>query len=196
MPKRLLELVRNYPYTKNTANLDLLPRPRFSTRRYDTLLVRIETELLTTSNPPAHNPLCLISEALKSELGADLGEHTSLWETIKKAGATDEHDAPGSYPVLSRIFADETLRLLSLVPINDGEKEPTSTPFSLYVRPTRRRSFSVSDKDAAAAAAASVGVTSNGASNHTKPSTDPGPTPPWRDWSRLGGFFQLRLFRR
>ena len=46
MPLRLAELTKGYPYkgksgASDTAEDDLLPRPRFSTRQYDALFVRV-----------------------------------------------------------------------------------------------------------------------------------------------------------
>ncbi|KAJ3891225.1 hypothetical protein GG344DRAFT_17971, partial [Lentinula edodes] len=46
MPKRLVELVKHYPYagiTQSSTEHNLLPRPRFSTRRSDALFVHIDT---------------------------------------------------------------------------------------------------------------------------------------------------------
>ncbi|KAF5378535.1 hypothetical protein D9615_007190 [Tricholomella constricta] len=194
MPTRLLELVKQYPYNKAPSpETDLLARPRFSTRQYDALFVRIETELSATADQPAHHPLRLISEAFRAEATADAGEHVTIWEIIRKAGTDESNPSPGSYPGLSRIFADETLRFFSLIPIENGAKEPTSPSFNLFIRPTRRRSFSLNQKDSNVASTATA--TSNGILKHAKPATDPSGTPVpaiGTDWATFStsGFFE------
>ena len=130
MPKRLTELTDSYPYGQGSSSSDddLLPRPRFSTRRYDALYVRLETEYTGVTKPKSH-PLRIIAEALKSK-GPEEGDQTLVWDAIRKAssGITEgESTEPGvySFPVFARIFADETIRLLSLIPADSPEKSPT-----------------------------------------------------------------------
>ena len=90
MPLRLAELTKGYPYkgksgASDTAEDDLLPRPRFSTRQYDALFVRVETELLDskTSKPKTH-PIRLITAALKSDLDLKETKYKGVWEDIRK----------------------------------------------------------------------------------------------------------------
>ncbi|GLB44295.1 putative protein with domain of unknown function (DUF1708) [Lyophyllum shimeji] len=193
MPTRLLELVKHYPYNKiSSPEADLLPRPRFSTRRYDALFVRIETELAAAAERPTHHPLRLISDAFKAEIGADAGEYAALWETIRKAGTDDSNRSPGVYPGLSCIFADETLRFFALIPIDKEAKEPTSPAFNLIMPSSHRKSFSLDglDKTAVSTTLATIG---NGISKHTKPATDPTPTSAiGTDWTTFStsGFFE------
>lgn len=179
MPTRLLELVHHYPYnTASTLSSDanLLSRPQFSTRRYDALFVRIDTELSDTADKPKHHPLRLIAEAFKGDTSVvDASEYTQVWEKIRKAGSNEENPSPGAYPGLSRIFADETIRFLSLIPFDNATTDPVSPTFSLFLPHrsaggVRRRSFSLSDKDKAIATATAA----NGAvaSRHNKASTD------------------------
>ena len=55
--------------TVRTLPFSLVPRPRFSTRRYDALFVRVETELPDTKTAkPKPHPLRLITDALKSDI--------------------------------------------------------------------------------------------------------------------------------
>ena len=92
MPLRLTELVMGYPYhsrspsadTTPAADDDLLPRPRFSTRQYSALFVRVETELpdAKAAKPKPH-PLRLVSDALKSEV-----EHTDICTHIIPVAST------------------------------------------------------------------------------------------------------------
>ncbi|ETW79673.1 hypothetical protein HETIRDRAFT_247075, partial [Heterobasidion irregulare TC 32-1] len=84
MPKRLTELTDSYPYGQGSSSSDddLLPRPRFSTRRYDALYVRLETEYTGVTKPKSH-PLRLIAEALKSK-GPEEGDQTLVWDAIRK----------------------------------------------------------------------------------------------------------------
>ncbi|KAG6900189.1 hypothetical protein C0993_001705 [Termitomyces sp. T159_Od127] len=153
MPTRLLELIQRYPY-RTDPNADLLARPRFSTVQYDALFVRIETELSATADQPSHHPLRIISEAFKAEASFDAGEHAALWESIRKSGVMGGSSTPGEHPEFSHIFADETLRFFSLVPMDMGSSAIGSPSFNLYTRPSRPNSSSLGDKDTAITLAA------------------------------------------
>ncbi|KAG5642658.1 hypothetical protein DXG03_002370 [Asterophora parasitica] len=195
LPTRLLELVKQYPYDKApSSETDLLPRPRFSTRRYDALFVRIETELSATADQPAHHPLRLISDAFKAEAVADAGEYVTIWESIRKAGLDETTSSPGSYPGLSRIFADETLRFFSLIPIENGVKEPTSPTFNLFIGPSRRRSFSLNNTDdSKTASAATAAAAGNDVSLQSKLAVGTSSSPViGTDWTTFStsGFFE------
>ncbi|KAG5638831.1 hypothetical protein H0H81_009602 [Sphagnurus paluster] len=170
MPTRLLELVHQYPYNKNTPDTDILPRPRFSTRQYDALFIRIETDLPEKGDQPAYDPLRLISAALQATTVTDAGQYATIWEIIRKAGADGDNNSPGAHSGLGHIFADETLRLISLIPTENGRPEPDSPSFNFYTRPSGRRSFSL---DGSSPAASAVAAPSNGLSGHTKPANDP-----------------------
>ncbi|KAF8063961.1 hypothetical protein FPV67DRAFT_1420121 [Lyophyllum atratum] len=194
MPTRLLELVKQYPYNKNPSpDTDLLPRPRFSTRRYDALFVRIETGLSATADQPAHHPLRLIADAFRAEPSADAGEHAALWEIVRKAFTDDSNHSPGASPGLSHIFADETLRFFSLIPIENAAQETTSPSFNLFIPSSHRRSFSLNGRDRTAAT--TTPATGNETSKHTKPATDPSVAPSsviGTDWATFStsGFFE------
>ncbi|KAH8829521.1 hypothetical protein DL96DRAFT_1434381, partial [Flagelloscypha sp. PMI_526] len=55
LPRRLAELVANYPYTKTTPSSDdkFLTKPRFSTRTHEALFLRVETESKAPSKESA-----------------------------------------------------------------------------------------------------------------------------------------------
>ena len=175
MPTRLLELVHQYPYTKtsvSSAEADLLPRPRFSTRQYDALFVRIETEISGNGDEPRPHPLRLLSEAFHTEASSDANsDYAELWGSIKKAVADQTNPSPGGYPALSHIFADETIRFLSLLPLGESNEEPLLPPFNLLIpkKPMANGKRSVSDPVAS--------PSSPTTSRHVKPATDPVPLP-------------------
>ncbi|SJL06939.1 uncharacterized protein ARMOST_10281 [Armillaria ostoyae] len=152
MPKRLTELVKQYPYSKSPTEEDLLPRPWFSTRQYDALYVHIDTELPTSGPPNSHHPLRLISDAFKAQPGST--DHVELWNRIKQVANEGDGSSPGGYSATSRVFADETIRFLSMIPM---EKATSETPTLNLIRPTRKRSFSLNGAKAA--------VATNGVSN-------------------------------
>ena len=204
MPTRLLELVHQYPYTKTATpspEADLLPRPRFSTRQYDALFVRIETEISPSSDEPRPHPLRLLSEAFNADTSSsDNSDHAGLWGSIKKAVANQTNPSPGGYPPLSHIFADETIRLLSLLPMQDSNKEPLLPPFNLLIpkKPAANGKRSVSDPIASPSSPSGPSI-----SRHTKPVTDPAPSTlpsvnttslsvPGADWAEFStsGFFE------
>ncbi|THU89628.1 hypothetical protein K435DRAFT_677446, partial [Dendrothele bispora CBS 962.96] len=89
MPRRLTELVQHYPYVKGSSpspEHDLLPRPRFSTQRYDALFVRVDTELPSTypeDKPASVDLLKLIANALKAE-STGSGSAYELWQKIRQ----------------------------------------------------------------------------------------------------------------
>jgi hypothetical protein len=140
MPKRLQELVTAYPYTKFAIEGDdLLPRPRFSTRRYDALLVRVDTELSSSGRKGVQHPLRLIEKAFKSEPSSSESD-AEIWDKIRKAASDAEGDAfAEGYPPLSRIFADDTLRLLSLIPTDAKLAKNQGAGFTLAVPSPRSR---------------------------------------------------------
>jgi hypothetical protein len=168
MPTRLLELVQSYPYSKSAQSDEFLPRPRFSTRRYDALFVRIETEVSGPTNDKAKlHPLHLIVEALKAQPPKH-GENEVAWDKIKKAAiaeAEEEQIPPDAYPAPSRVFADETIRLLSLIPGNPIEKEQLTPKFTLLPLervPTQQSPSIYDGKTIGGTSVVSVSVSTNG----------------------------------
>jgi hypothetical protein len=111
MPIRLLELVRKYPYTQGlsspTTDLQLFPRPRFTTSLYNALFVRIEFEYPTESHKPKVKiqPLTLLADAFSANVDSE--EYVELWAKITAGSRNGSNPSP-----LSNIFADETIRFL------------------------------------------------------------------------------------
>ena len=113
LPRRLQELVAQYPYTTSSGpTVDgLLTRPRFSTRRHDALFVRVEAVYAdNVQTQPSRSPVGIFADALKSESKADSGEHVYLWDQVKAAATADSDGRP-----LVAILSDDTINLLSLV---------------------------------------------------------------------------------
>lgn len=208
MPLRLSELVASYPFNKGTPvesapDGDLLPRPRLSTRRYDALYVRIDTQLPdhTTAKPKQH-PLRLIADAIKADANTDSSEHIGVWDAVKKAavtgGDTDDTEPqaqPEGYPTLSRVFADETIRLLSLIPA--GSSDAVTPIINLYSSPTDR--LHRLDRGRATSLGSPNGYSTNGkvagngtahgvatSSESAAPSQSPSSPKDWTDFSAIG----------
>ncbi|KAI0298969.1 hypothetical protein B0F90DRAFT_1729691 [Multifurca ochricompacta] len=155
MPRRLTELVEHYPYPRGVEVLEdnLWPRSRFSTRDYDALFVRLDTEYTGVLKPRSH-PLRLIADALRSQSATEsaTSEDSDLWETIKKASlasdtleSTSDTAPTEPIPVFSNVFSDETIRLFSLIPVDASNKDKTTPTFALHspISPGRPRSFSL-----------------------------------------------------
>jgi len=181
MPRRLVELITGYPYLKGGEPGDeFLPRPRLSTRMFDALYVRVETQLPDFAvGKPKQPPQQIIADAVKAEGAQQGGEHVSLWELLKQqADATEkaplaaEDDAA---PALSRVFTDETTRLFSMLPTEGSKTEATTV--KLEVLEPRGRSRSVG--------AGQNGALTNGATRATASTTDLSPKD-WTDFSSLG----------
>jgi hypothetical protein len=195
MPKRLLELVKRYPYASGitSTNDDLLPRPRVSTQQFDAILVRLEVDPSTPSaSRRKHHPLRLISEALKLGSNPDAGQAGALWlwDKIKAAAAQAEAEGVSPIPtalVLNPVFADETAQVLSLLP--PDHKVPEAPPAFTILIPTpvprrarheRRRSMSLS----AATSPVTPTNASDALNSHTPP--DRSPSADWTTFSNTG----------
>ena len=131
LPRRLQELVSQYPYTTSPDPTEdgLLTRPRFSTRRHDALFVRVEAVYPDNVQvASSRSPVNIFTDALKSELKSDSGRHVYLWNQVKAATKSDSDDKP-----LLAILSDDTINLLSLVSTDPKEQIllgipcPTST---------------------------------------------------------------------
>ena len=128
--------------------------------------MRIEFEYLTESRKPKVKiqPLNLLADAFSANVDSE--EYAELWAKI----TTDSKNGSDPSP-LSNIFADETIRFLSLVS-NGGkgkEKEVKSPTFSLFplsppMSPVKR-SFSAGDEPSTSTAVVEL--------VHTKSATDP-----------------------
>ncbi|EIM84319.1 uncharacterized protein STEHIDRAFT_29298, partial [Stereum hirsutum FP-91666 SS1] len=98
MPRRLTELVEQYPYAKYASpnpsgDIALLPRTRFSTRRYDALFVRLETQISGITKPKAYFPIQIIQEALRSTYESTAGDQAGVWEVIQKLARSEQEGA-------------------------------------------------------------------------------------------------------
>ncbi|KAF5329545.1 hypothetical protein D9619_009366 [Psilocybe cf. subviscida] len=166
MPIRLLELVRKYPYTQGlsspTTDIQLLPRPRLSTPIYDALFVRIEIEFPPSARKPKSkmHPLNLLADAFATKVTT--GEYADLWTKITAASKNGESPLP-----LSNIFADETIRFLSIVPDSNKAKEAKSPTFSLLQSPSSPSAGSLASVEAEVQAATQA------PSSHKKFATEP-----------------------
>jgi Domain of unknown function (DUF1708) len=206
MPKRLLELVDHYPFSSSPSTNDgFLPRSRFSTRQYDALFVRVETVIPNSVKiKTRQHPLRLINDALKSETTLELGEHLAAWKELRElAAAGSDVDDESWAPVLTRIFADDTIGLLALVPA-DTDAGPTFT-LQLPSRPAlpnRRRSMSLGSvpNGRAVAKAPINGNNTSAVANglHKSPAAFPAAAPEspknWDEFS-AAGFSELNISR-
>ncbi|KAH9064407.1 hypothetical protein EDB87DRAFT_1551900, partial [Lactarius vividus] len=204
LPRRLTELVEHYPYASDPDASDdnLLPRPRFSTRDYDALFVRLDTEYIGALKPRSH-PLRLIADALRAQSAPESAtvEDANLWDSIRKAslifdtpgGASDlAHTEP--IPNFSNVFSDETIRLLSLIPVDVSDKNKHTPTFVLLspISPGRPRSFSLPESPRSPDQShATPGQTAATPSPNPNPSTAPTTASPetptdWLQFSSQG----------
>ncbi|KAF9235011.1 hypothetical protein BU15DRAFT_51899 [Melanogaster broomeanus] len=127
LPTRLQELVKHYPYNKGSppSGDDLLSRPRFTTRRYDSLFVRVESVLAEGAEQPKQHPIRLILEAFQLPSDAQSGnEYLELWNSLKAVASEAASEASPSDQEglqLTRVFVDETIQLLSLIPADSND---------------------------------------------------------------------------
>ena len=126
LPRRLQELVAQYPYTTSpdpTAD-GLLTRPRFSTRRHDALFVRVEALYADNAQiQSSPSPVGILTDALKSKSGSNSGEYVYLWDQVKAAAASGPDDRS-----LPAVLSDDTINLLSLVSTDPKEQDLLGTP--------------------------------------------------------------------
>ena len=142
MPTRLTELVVQYPYVRGAtpANDVFLP-PRVSSRNFDALLVRVETEFSSSRDQVHCHPLRFLKDALAADVVAGKSELSTLWEKIRNAGNDENLVSPGGLPGLGQVFADETIRYLTLIPGDHPLKRVASSTLSVpraQQIPTRR----------------------------------------------------------
>ncbi|KAI0370977.1 hypothetical protein BV20DRAFT_966087 [Pilatotrama ljubarskyi] len=204
MPLRLAELVKGYPYhnrspstdTTVSVDKDLLPRPRLSTRQHDALYVRIETQLPDAkSTRQKQHPLRLIADALKSEFQLTDSKYARLWEAVRKSALANDEPEPilthvDGYPSVSRIFSDETIRLLSLVPAESSSSSSrtyNTVPTIRLPRPPRKAE---GDTTSGAQANGNGKATTNGFATvrgrSATTTTTPGSPKDWSDFSTSG----------
>ncbi|KAG6377763.1 hypothetical protein JVT61DRAFT_14536 [Boletus reticuloceps] len=147
LPTRLQELITYYPYNKGSPPTDdnLLPRPRFSTRQYDALFVRVETLLAHNAEQPKQHPIQLLLDAFQLPIdNSSSDEHTTLWNTLKTTAFEETVSSDSKGPQFTRIFVDETIHLLSLIPADNNipiSPALLTSPITKVV--SRRRSSSL-----------------------------------------------------
>lgn len=174
MPTRLTELVAQYPHLKGTTTEDdVFLHPRLSTRQFNALFVRVETEFSTPHDKAQRHPLQFIKDAFAADVATDGNECSTTWEKIRKSGNDENGVSPGGYPGLGRVFTDETIRYLTLIPGDHPLKKATSPTFSIteitQETPSRRYASTPAESSSKAP---------NGTTNgHVKPATDPTPLP-------------------
>jgi hypothetical protein len=117
--------------------------------------VRLDTEYTGTLKPKSH-PLRLIADALRAQSTGEsaTSEDDGLWDAIKKASLTLDAAESSSdaalaepIPIFSNVFSDETIRLLSLIPVDVSDKDKPTPSFILQspISTGRPRSFSLPD---------------------------------------------------
>ena len=108
-----------YPYATSSDPTEdgLLTRPRFSTRRYDALFVRIEAVYADNVKVPlSRSPVGIFADALDSESKSNKG-HIYLWDQIKAAATSGSDGKP-----LPAVLSDDTINLLSLISTDPKEQ--------------------------------------------------------------------------
>lgn len=184
LPTRLQELVTYYPYSKGASTADgLLTRPRFSTRQYDALCVRVETVLTLGAKQPKQHPIQLLLDAFQLPIENPSGdEYMTLWNTLKTLVSEEATSSHPEGPQLARIFVDETMQLLSLMPAGSNATSPLlASPVSNVVS----RTPSSLSKAVERALAGSNGSPGSTPASPTSPSS-----PVITDWAQfsLSGF--------
>lgn len=117
------------------------------------MFVRLDTEYSGASKPKSH-PLRLIADALRAQStnGSATTEYDGLWGAIQKASLT--FDASEAFsdatpvepiPIFSNVFCDETIRLLSFIPVDVSDMDKSVPTFALQspISPGRPRSCSL-----------------------------------------------------
>lgn len=181
LPRRLQELVAQYPYTNNSSDQTpdgLLTRPRFSTRRYDALFVRVEAVYPDAVHiPSSRSPVGVFADALESEPKSVSGGHLDLWNQVKAAASYGSDDKP-----LLAILSDDTINLLSFLSTDPKEQALLGIPGAA--------SALVSPLSPITKTTLSPTANGNGTSTPVHRPTDP-PSPPqspknWAEFSSAG----------
>ncbi|KAH7882737.1 hypothetical protein F5I97DRAFT_1907989 [Phlebopus sp. FC_14] len=142
LPTRLQELTEHYPYNRGSPVVgeDLLPPPRFSTRKCDALLLRVESQ-------PKQHPIRLILEAFQLQTDSKPGnEHLELWNAIKTASMEASSRTSSS----STFKGPQLTRLLSMIPADSNDPSSPTLLTSPITKILGRRRAPTSDASAAA----------------------------------------------
>ncbi|KAJ8517094.1 hypothetical protein ONZ45_g5674 [Pleurotus djamor] len=179
MPTRLTELIQRYPFSKNPTDSDIFPRPRFTTRTFDSLYVRVETQSLKPNEAKiSFHPLLLVLEAFRAE--GIVPANGDLWEKIKKAAQEEGAESPQ----FNQIFSDETLRLFSMLPVDKDY-----VPLLDSVLPSRKRSISlgaIRTPIQAASPTVHARAHTDEPKQVTSPTSPSAVTPDWAEFSTAG----------
>lgn len=186
MPKRLTELVKDYPFEKSRKSEDgiFLPRPRFSTRTTDALFIRIAVQPDNESS--IIHPLRIVINSLNSHPDKDAsGDYLAIWESIREAAKTnteeENQDTPSTRFNLSAVIADESLRLLSLIPgMND------IPDVSVFPSHTSQRSFSLIERPLSLASTFDQRSPADKANSISTPNMDLEHVTDWQAFSTTG----------
>ena len=136
MPTRLTELVVQYPYVRGaTPASDVFLPPRASTRYFDALFVRVETEFSSPQDQVHCHPLQFLKDAIAADVVVGESESSTLWEKIRNIGNDENSVLPGGLTGLGQAFADETIRYLALVPGGHPLKRVASSTLSITKTP-------------------------------------------------------------
>ena len=200
MPKRLTEIVKNYPFVKSRRDEDgiYLPRSGFSTRHTNALFVRVTVDKSRFSS--GSHPLRIVEDAFKAKAkNESINEYGMLWEDIRKISSTSTPTADQSSQAevdetatplnLSAILADESIRLFSLVPMPDDAAAPTLSLFTPLPIGRARRSLSVGDSPPPTTTAngrTSSAISDKAPKSPPRPSQEPETTPDWQLFSSSG----------
>ncbi|KAF8591780.1 hypothetical protein K439DRAFT_1626783 [Ramaria rubella] len=155
MPRRLTELVKNYPFARNRREDDgvFLPRSRFTTRSATALFVRVTVDKSRALVRP--HPLRIVEDALMASAESEsTSEFAIFWQGIRNLASKpvaseddskEKSENSNASLNLSTILTDETIRLLSLVPTPDGDGGVVSLLTSLPSG-LEQRSISLGDR--------------------------------------------------
>ncbi|EIN05689.1 hypothetical protein PUNSTDRAFT_91263, partial [Punctularia strigosozonata HHB-11173 SS5] len=195
LPRRLTELVQNYPYSSSPHTDDgILTRPRFSTRVHPALLVRVDTPIANKDGPRSTlHGLALVKRALEasSETEADTSTESQdgavgVWTRIKSlAVVPPTEEEPDPEPALQLVIADDSITLLTLASGSTTSIKP-STPAAPSVPVVRVR---VPPQHKASASIDTTGTRTNGHSQSSSSATSPSSawSPiSWADFSQAG----------
>ncbi|EJD05003.1 uncharacterized protein FOMMEDRAFT_27267 [Fomitiporia mediterranea MF3/22] len=137
IPRRLSELVVNYPYAKDATDSHFPRPPRFATRSYDAIYVLVTTESAPSRRPneEVYSPLQMVENALKSDvsgLSVD-AELSTVWEDVRKFSGLLESADGKNAPLeksLGSVLSDDSIRILSLKSNGVDKSTPTVNTFT------------------------------------------------------------------
>ena len=139
MPKRLMQLVKSYPYPKQASPMDqhFLPRPKFTTRRRTALFVRVSS-VSKDSTTYRNHPIQLLQDALRATIDKENSprELLDVWAELKAQADQDgeglkaqtDQDGEGTPTAatltLSALLTEDAIRLLTSASSEDAALLP------------------------------------------------------------------------